>query len=225
MPRTVVQPDPPPPEIAARLRRELTTEMLDRVAKFARRRVRLKRRKGVPCRKDTDLEAEDMAINAATLTVLGVRAWNPSVELFTHLCGVVRSVSTDDIVHYTKQPTRSLHPMPMDESNEGIHTIDAHAAVHNTPRAAKPKRLVTLTDASERIMGGLRVLAHADKEVTRLLDSFQDGCEDAAEARKYSGLSVAAYKFARRRLDRMIEALPENLDEDAFDALEVSYGY
>lgn len=225
MPRTTVLPDPPPPEIADRLRRELTPEILERVAKFARRRIGVKRRNGVPCREDADMEAEDMAINAATLTVLGQRAWNPSVELFTHLCGVVRSVSSDDIAHHVKQPTRPLHVVAMNDSSDGIHAVDAEAALFNAPRAAKPKRMVTLTDASNRLRGGLRVLARGDEEVKKLLDAFEDGCEDGGEARRYARLTIEAYRNARRRLDRMIEALPENLDEDAHDALEVSYGY
>lgn len=218
------QPTPPPPEIATRLRRELTAEMLGRVTKYARRRVKLKRRAGIPCF-DTDAEAEDLATEAASLTVLGQRVWDPDVSLFQHLCGVVRSVSSDEIRKHHLAPRQLLRRPSMEESSDGQAKRDAQLVHHGTHRAAQPKRMVSMTDAGERLVSSLRVLAHNDRHVRLLLDAYVDGCDDAEEARDHAGLTAEEARNARRRLDRMMEELPKKFEEGAQDALEVSYGY
>lgn len=218
------QPTPPTPEIAALLRRELTSELLERVTKYALRRVKVKRRAGVPCF-DNDAEAENMATDAATLTILGHRPWDPAVPLVRHLCGVVRSVSSDEVRHQRRAKPRTIHPASMDESHDDHAKIDAQMVRHGSHRSAWPKRMVSLTDARDRLVGPLRVLAHNDKHVSRLLDAYVDGCDDPIEAREHAGLTRDEMRFARRRLDRMLEELPKKIEEGAQDALEVSYGY
>ena len=77
----VRKPAPPAPALLDRLHHELTDALLERVKRYAMRRVGAKRVAGIPCF-DDELEAEHMATEAATLTVLGHRAWDPEVDLF-----------------------------------------------------------------------------------------------------------------------------------------------
>ncbi len=218
------QPIPPAPEIAAKLRHELTAKVLESVAKYALRRVKFKRRSGVPCF-DNEHEAENMATDAATLTILGHRPWSPEVPLVRHLCSVVRSVSSDEVRHQRRAKPRTIQVAPSEDGHDGHAKLDALMVRHGSHRSAWPKRMVSLTDARDRLLAPLRVLSHNDPHVRRLLDAYEDGCDDPVEAREHAGLSRDEMRFARRRLDRMLEELPKKIEEGAQDALEVSYGY
>lgn len=219
------KPIPPPPDILDRLHRELTDHLLERVKRYARRRVGAKRVAGIPCF-DPDLEAEHMATEAAALTVLGHRTWNPSVPLFQHLCGVVRSVSAEAIEHHNRVHTDVLGRLSLDDSHGDDAKLDARLVRdHGSDHARRPARAVSLADARDQLVAGLRVLARGDAHVTMLLDAYESGCEERADVLDVTGMSESAYRNARRRLDRMVDALPDTLKDGAMDALEVSYGY
>ena len=218
-------PIPPAPELLDRLRHELTPHLLERVKRYARQRVGAKRVAGIPCF-DPDVEAENMATEAATLTILGHRNWNPSVPLFQHLCGVVRSLSTEAIEHHNLLPTDPLGRFSLEDSHGDDAKLDLQLARdHGTERTQRPKRAATLADARDHLVEGLRVMSRGDAHVTMLLDAYQSGCEDRADVLDCTGMSEAEYRNARRRLDRLVDALPETIKEGAVDALEVSYGY
>ena len=217
-------PLPPAPEVLDRLRMELNEELLERVKLYARQRVGAKRVAEIACF-DTDVEAENMATEAATLTILGHRTWNPCVPLFEHLCGVVRSVSSDQIAHQHLYRHDVIGRLSLDESHGDDAALDQKLSFHNDDRARRPKAVASFADARDRVMTYLRLACRGDHYVTQLLDAYEAGCEDRAEVLDCTGMSGADYKNARRRLDRAMDALPDNIHTEAHDALEVSYGF
>lgn len=220
-----VGPAPLSPPLLKRLERELTPELLDRVRRFARTRVMAKRRAAVPGYDDPDDEAEILARDAVGLTILGHRPWDPERPLFTHLCRVVRSESSVDIRRASKFHLGSFDEIPMDDSvgdGDRLHV----KATHEAPTAlSRPRRNVTLTDAKRRLLDALRGLVHRDPAVTMLLDAYESGCTGRRDILDVTGMSPDTYRNARRKLDRMLAALPDNLNESAFDALEISHGF
>ncbi len=217
-------PIPPAPDVLDRLRAELTDELLERVRLYARQRVNAKRVAEIACF-DTDDEAEIMATDAATLTVLGHRTWNPCVPLFEHLCGVVRSVSSAEIAHAHLGHHDSIGRLSLDESHGDDVALDQKLTIFNPDRARRPKAVANFADARDRVISVLRVACRGDHHVTELLDAYEAGCEDRAEVLDCTAMSESDYRNARRRLDRAIDALPDNIHTEALDALEVSYGF
>lgn len=222
--RDASPPIPPAPDVLDRLRMELNDELLERVKLYARQRVGAKRVAEIPCF-DTDVEAENMATDAATLTVLGHRTWNPCVPLFEHLCGVVRSVSSDEIAHAHLGHYDVIGRLSLDESHGDDVALDCKLTVYNADRARRPKAVATFADTRDRMMEVLRIACRGDHHVTQLLDAYEAGCEDRAEVLDCTGMSENDYRNARRRLDRAIDALPDNIHTEALDALEVSHGF
>ena len=218
-------PAPPGPELLDRLHHELTDHLLERVKRYARRRVGAKRVAGIPCF-DPDVEAENMATEAATLTILGHRNWNPSVPLFQHLCGVVRSVSAEAVEHHNRLHTDVLGRLSLEDSHGDDAKLDLQLARnHGNEHTQRPKRAATLADARDQLVASLRIMARGDDHVTMLLTAYEVGCEDRADVLDCTGMSAADYRNARRRLDRLVDALPDTINDGAIDALEVSYGY
>jgi hypothetical protein len=218
-------PAPPGPEVLDRLHLELTAHLLERVKHYARQRVGAKRVAGIPCF-DPDVEAEHMATEAATLTILGHRTWNPSVPLFQHLCGVVRSVSAEAVEHHNRLHTDTLGRLSLEDSHGDDAKLDLQLARdHGSEHTQRPKRAATLADARDHLVESLRIMSRGDDHVTMLLDAYQSGCEERADVLDCTGMSADEYRNARRRLDRLVDALPETIKDGAVDALEVSYGY
>lgn len=102
--------------------------------------------------------------------------------------------------------------------------LSRHERERNPPVVA-PKRAATLAVARDHLVEGLRIMSRGDDHVTMLLDAYQSGCEERADVLDCTGMSADEYRNARRRLDRLVDALPETIKDGAIDALEVSYGY
>ena len=215
--------EPVPPVVLERLRRELTQELLGRVAGYACRRVGVLRKSGLPCLKDPRLQAEELAQDAAVQTVLGHRTWNPEVPLFQHLCGVVRSETTAASRQRARQRNAPIEEMRWDDSHDGDIKVAAELARRGSARSARPRHDVSLTDANHRLTAALRIAARGDQDVLHLLDAYQAGAHAPTDVQSATGLNRKRYINARRRLDRMIDALPDALIEGTHDALEVSY--
>jgi len=220
-----VEPIPLSPALLSRLERELTDPLVDRLRRFALTRVAIKRRRGVPCFEKAEDEAEIMAQDAVTLTVLGHRQWHPEVDLYTHLWGVIRSESSKEAAHAKKFCHTSVDALSMDESHGGDAGIHADITRGGPDSWSRPGHIVSAHDANRRLLDQLRVLSHREPTVAMLLDAYEAGCTTRKEVLAATQMSPGDYRNARRKLDRMIAALPDNLNEGAHDALEITYDY
>jgi hypothetical protein len=217
-------PIPPAPDVLDRIHLELTEGLLQRVKRYALRRVGAKRVAGLACF-DDELEAEHMATDAATLTILGHRTWDPRVPLFEHLCGVIRSTSSDEIEHHNKFTRTVVGRLSMDESHGDDAELDRQLNQRGAIDIQRPAHVFTLADARDHLVTSLRFMSRTDAQVTKLLDAYRSGCEDRADVLACTNMTADEYRNARRKLDRLLEALPEHIKEGAADALEVSYGF
>lgn len=227
MSREVV-PIPLAPALLKRLERELTDTLMTRVTSYARSRIPMKRRVGVACFDNSADEAEVMAQDAITLTILGHRVWNPDVDLFTHLCGVIRSESTREKRNAEKRGHHlPVDAMRLDESYDG-KLIKDHAEMSNragSDATARPRRVASIADAARRFLAELRPHAHRDPHVRMLLDAYESGCKSRKDVLAMTDLSPDEYRNARRKLDRMIQNLPTTFNEGVLDALEYTHDH
>jgi hypothetical protein len=115
--------------------------------------------------------------------------------------------------------------LSLDESHGADVALDVKLTVFNEDRARRPKAVATFADARDRVMSCLRIACRGVAHVAQLLDAYEAGCEDRAEVLDCTGMSESEYRNARRRLDRAIDVLPNNINTEALDALEVSYGF
>lgn len=223
-----VDPIPLAPDLLERLERELTDELMNRLIGYAETRVLVKRRCRVPTYEKKRDEAELMAQDAISLTIIGHRTWNPEVGLYEHLCGVVRSESTkeaDQAIH------RKLEPLTVsanDESHGDEEKREAKATKATTDeptRALRPRSAIAMLDAKRRLLDPLRLMARREPLVEMLLDAYESGCTTKKEVLAVTGMSHDEYRSARRKLDTMLQHLPDNLSEGAQDALEITYDY
>ncbi|MCA9677037.1 MAG: hypothetical protein KC464_18565 [Myxococcales bacterium] len=145
------------------------------------------------------------------------------MPLFQHLCGVVRSETTAAARQRARRRHAPIEAMRWDDSHDGDIKVSAELARRGPARSARPRHDVSLTDANDRLLAALRIAARGDLDVLELLDAYQAGAEAPADVQAATDLSRQRYLNARRRLDRMIDALPAGLADGAHDALEVSY--
>jgi hypothetical protein len=220
-----VVPIPQPLSLLERLEREMTDAVMDRVRRFARKRALVKRCAGVPGYDDLKAEALDMANEAVTLTVLGQRAWDPEVDLYDHLCGVVRSESTKECAKHIKFRHQSIQALALDESYGGDADVQAQITRGGPDIYGRPRHQASVADARRQVIEALRVLARGDDLVGDILDAREAGYTTKQEIVEVTGMTDNQYRAAAKRFNRMLDRLPDNLGEGAQDALEISYGY
>lgn len=221
-----VDPIPLAPQLLERLERELTDELIDRLVGYAEVRVLVKRRCGVPGYERKRDEAEVMVQDAIALTIIGHRTWNPEVDLYDHLCGVLRSESTKEAAQALHRKVEALAHAPNDGEREDVTDERKETSQHDQPvRAMRPRSMMALTEAKRRLIEPLRIMARREPLVGMLLDAYESGCSTKREVRAVTGMTHDEYRSARRKLDTMLTHLPDNLSEGAHDAMEITYDY
>lgn len=167
-----------------------------RLLEFAKRRVRMLRAVGARC---CDDDAADFVADAITDTMIGDVTWAEGVPVAVHLHGVIRSRTAAIARSATRAPHDSLDAQ--DEA-ETLGVFDGPDVRH----AAR--------EALEDVIGWLRAEG-ADGEVMRIVAAYAKGARTRAEVATAASLSVEAVTAARRRLDRLVAAMPSDLrDED-----------
>lgn len=217
-------PAPLPPDLLERIRQELTDAVKKRVLKFAKDRVKVLRFARVPTLDDLDQEAEILVHDAVTSTILGHRRWPPDLSLYEHLCGVVRSETGNRAAHARKHRHRSVQATNLDESTDGDAVFHARIAQHGPPSLRRPSRDHSTGDAARRLCARLRLDAERKPATVRqLIAAYEAGCEDRKEVLDHTGMTEPEYRNARRILDRMLAAIPEDIHDGALAALEITH--
>lgn len=156
-------------------------------------------------------DARSMVQDAITDTLTRVVTWEPErVGLETHLRLVLKTRSLNRM----KQAKRTPHKS-MEDSHDGELTIAAASAAAIT----RPHLALEIGEVATGVMASVRERAGGDHGVVALLDAYGEGCSERAEVLERSGMTVAAFVNARRRLDRMLAGLPEEMNENVRDTL------
>jgi RNA polymerase sigma-70 factor (ECF subfamily) len=167
-------------EVTQALARLTRAELL-RLSGFARYRMRAL---GSNARGRTH---DDLMSEAVTATLAGSRRWNKqAVDLFGHLCGVMRSVSS----HWREEAGRVETPWPETYGDQAV-PVDMPSDDIDAPR-----RLI----AAEELA---RIRAHFadDGRVTAVLADFEEGLK-GPEIKARHGLTQVEYETILKRLRR-----------------------
>ena len=196
------------PEMLEAFERQLTDPVLERLLSFAKRRVEMLVKAGV---RRTPKDADMMVRDAITDTLTRVVRWEPErVSLEQHLRLVMKTRSLNRLRQVKRTPHKS-----MEDSVDGEITVAAASAA----RAARPQETIEINEVAQRVMSTVRERAAGDADVARLLDAYADGCCERGEVIARTGMTATAYVNARRRLDRMLAALPDEIEENVRDTL------
>lgn len=173
----------------------LRPEVRARLLEFAKRRVRMLRAVGARC---GDGDAAELVADAITDTIVGDVTWAEGVPVAVHLHGVIRSRTAAT----ARSAVRAPHVSVSDGDHIGaVGSVDG-ADVEHAARQALTQVMTWLDGAG------------ADAEVMRIVGAYREGAQTRREVAEASGLTVAQVTAARRRLDRLIVAMPADLREE-----------
>lgn len=171
----------------------LTDGELLRLEKYARYRIR-----GLG-RKAGGRDHDDLLREAMTATLAGNRRWKKqTVDFFTHLAGVMRSLSS----HWREQFDPQEARLESEFAVTGERGPSASPLAMAPTDAPDPERLL---DAKQQLAKIERFFA-SDPTVPRIIEGFRSGLT-ASEIQSLTGLSKTDYESALRRMRRGIAAM------------------
>lgn len=210
-----------PPATAAERREFLdeidkqnTADVRERAYKYARKRVELLARCGLPIERSL---AKHLMTDALGDTYMGDVEWEPRrCDLYMHLRSVIRYRTKDMMARARRLPHVRFGGMFDDEHGD---RVEAEASGRTQEEDAEA-RTVNM-DLVSRIAGLLYESAEAanDEVATRVLDAYADGITGRAEVAEHVGISRAQYDNARLRINTLLKRLPEQLSADAEETL------
>lgn len=188
---------------------KLEPAALQRLLKFARGGARALRFAGIPVAPD---EHEQMLHDAITDTMALVVRWNRETKMERHLYYVILRRVSNGLRRAGKRPH-----VPYDVLVEANASSEAAAGSPNHETDAE----VSLGRAqiTQRLYRAARELAVGDREVNALLDAYEARVSSRRAVMARTGLTLAEFVNARRRLDRLLAALPDELREAALAAM------
>lgn len=150
---------------------------------------------------DPDAYAVELVQDILDDTLEGKIAWDPArVSLRKHVRDAIKSRARHEYRRALKRRHASL-----DEGGEAM--LDDLAATEHENEVEKAERkqfAVTIVDT-------LQVRAAGDPEVVLVLRAIEQGAETRSEILEVVSLTKLQYDAARKRLDRLIEDLPNQL--------------
>lgn len=189
---------------------QLTEDSFRRVLEYGRRRVAMMKVAGVAVATD---EAAVMSQDAITDTLTRVAQWEPTaVSLATHLRGVIRRRSWQRIQRARNRPHGSIEVM-----GDAGPVATASMSGERAPRP--PDDTFGGVEVTAQIVALLEAATCHDAGMAALVAAYIDGASTRTEVIAATGLTRAAYVNARRRLDRVLAALPDHLQEAAAETL------
>ncbi len=187
---------------------QLTDELADSVAAFAKKRASWLNRKTK--RKD-DFLWKELYQDAITDTWTGDVTWDPyKAPLDLHLKRVIRSRTSMAMRHLTRFPRVSTYGAKLDLELEMSESMAADRA---------SERGVDLRGYVDDVIAALYRLAAGDDTVTKILDCFGEGVLDRRDIVRTTGMPAPTYDSARRRLLALVENLPQDLRDEAIRAM------
>ena len=205
-----------------RLERELTDELLAKIAEHAERYVTQLRLAGIPIHRRTHHE---LAQDAAVDTIEGRREWDGTYPLIAHLKMVVTSRVMNLLAHQKRHRHKSIAVVAaMEEVRDERRIQPVDLSPIALPRPPRPSRVASLRDAAAQMLDAARTVLAADAAALAVLDAWERGETERADGIEGSGLPPAAYDAAVKRIQRAVKCVPEPLRDSAQDAMEVSHG-
>lgn len=177
------------------LERGLTARVRARLLEFAKRRVRMLQALGVRCAAD---DAAAYVHDAIADTMIGDATWTEGVPVAVHLHGLIRSRTTAA----AERQRRTPHDSIPDHDDGGALGVVAGPEVRYEAR-----------EVLGRVMAWLET-AGANAEVMQLVAAYRRGARTRAQVADATGMTVDEVTAARRRLDRLVAAMPGDEQRD-----------
>ena len=189
----------------AAFKAQLTADMMDDVTAYAAKRTSwIENQTGI---RDPQL-ASELVQDALGDTFAQLVTWDPDrCPLALHLKSVIRSRIAHELERAEERPCVDLDAAAEDEVSE--------AMVAN----AAPRCGSDLDALADEFVARLRVLAHDDEPVLRLIDLYVEGITERSQVCWRGKMSKATYHNAHRRLKRHAASLPNTLIQAAAEAL------
>lgn len=186
------------------------TDKLSRAARlqltqFARRGVQRLADAGEPIADD---EHEHIVHDAIIDTLYGVVAWDRSIEIEIHLHNVVKRRLSNRIRRARKQMHVSIDASTDDEGTLAVASRDS------PPEASLGRLQVT-----QQLYLTVRELVAGDTALLSILDAYKGEVSQRRAVMAMTGLGLPEFVNARRRLDRVLAALPDELRGAAVEAM------
>jgi hypothetical protein len=194
----------------------LTDKVMERAYRYARKRVELLARCGLPIEPGL---AQHLLTDAVSDTALGDAFWDPErCELFVHLCGVIRFRTRDML-----ERAQKYRHEPLDKPSESMGGSGIEAEASASAHRGDAENATITVDLATQVSDLLYASAEmkADPIVRRILDAYGEGVTGRREVAERAGLSLKQFDAARNRLDRMVRKLPEQLAADAAESMGV----
>lgn len=183
----------------------LTEGQLVKLQRYAKYRMR-----GLG-RKAAGRDHEDLLTEAMTATLAGNRRWNSqAIDFFTHLVGVMRSISSHWAEQFSPQEAYLESEIFSPGSNrEGSLFINEPSDVPSADRVMSAKEEVR------------RIEAHfaSDPLIPKLLDGLKEGLTGPELQARYH-LTKRAYETGMKRLRRGIAAMEEKDQAEKANPME-----
>lgn len=187
------------PALLEAFERELTPDVARRLLELAARRTAMLRAAGLPVLPD---QAKLLVRDAIADTLNQVARWKPEEQpLGLHLRGIIRR-RTWAKLSQLPAPTSPREDGAADERIADERTADAPPA----PLAQQAGRARTVI---QQVVAGLAYDSADDAAVRLVLEAYCNGASTGAEVSDAAGITLEEYAAARRRLDRLLAALPE----------------
>jgi hypothetical protein len=168
---------------------------LRRLTQFARRGVAKLALAGEPVAPD---EHEQILHDAIADTMSLVVTWNRQTKVEQHLYNVILRRVSNGLRRAAKRSGVSLDTLDPDD-----------AALLG--RGSEPEASVGRAQVTRRVYRIARGRAADDLEVLSMLDAYYAEVSERRAVMARTGLTVAAFVNARRRLDRLLAGLPPEL--------------
>jgi hypothetical protein len=207
------RPTVPPPELVARIERELTPALYATLLTWAETRaIGVLSLEGL----SDPLYPASLVLDAIADTLDGVRTWNTEKRpLRFHLMRVVNSRLSHDL-----ERRRRRRHLPFHESEDsGESLVETEMSLHVDDARTRPEGSLALAELRARICHALRALAGDDADTLRLIAAYADGAHDRAEVMAATGWTLGEFVNVRRRLNTLIRNLPAEVREAVTDSL------
>lgn len=181
------------PEMLEAFERELTTDVARRLLELAMRRTAMLRAAGAPLANE---EAKVLVRDAIQQTLTQVEYWQPGEDpLSLHLRGVVERRSWARLAQVRRRLAMQA----------ALAEADAAAELELEQRAPLGG---AARQVMQQVLAGLGTDSADDAAVRLLLEAYCAGARTRAEVLAHTHLPEHEYAAARRRLDRVLAALP-----------------
>jgi hypothetical protein len=152
-------------------------------------------------------EHQQLVHDAIADTMSLVVTWNRSLDIEVHLYNVISSRIKNGLRSAKKKVRVEL---------DALDTDEAAAMVR---RGSELEAALGRAQVTQQLYRELRARAASDPEVLSMLDAYHAEVTDRREVMAQTGLTLPEFVNARRRLDRLIAALPDELRRAALAAM------